>query len=600
LAENAELEEHRQRARLLIFERWREQLETTFVPRRARTLGPLSALDELVALAAGFVRAGGQTRPGVDPDEAGHGIAMLPDVAHEAGDILSADEVLAHAYPKRKQVLAELAERLRSKDNASTELIEQLRAILATLRGEYVVSGFGALGELLSVSPRSHEAIIAAVDALVSELRSQGWSDDALREAAATAADGSGFERDEALSRLEALVTASTKDFECYVSVSLPAKRPPFPDDEPSFQLVDALPEGTREGRPLKGGPYIRARVAAHDAAGAALIAHQRSVSTLGALKVFLPGSQADVSSEVVGVFSEGTLKALEVQDRLIEEPRFATEQDIVRILRSSWKTHELRAADPLHDAIRLRHRALLASDAESRLLLLWSGIERMTGGARGLGAALTAARELVSHAMSFGKLRRDVGDLIACVQHHVAKDEAHRKRLLQLTGSEVGGTVRVDRTKFLEYLMADKPKMQALVGVVYETSPLLAFRCHELWRALGEGNRESTGPRLAEYHERSRERVSRQVARIYRARNRVAHVGASPDRVRDLVWHAHFYLTQLTAICVHYGATETTRAQELLVRRMGQYTAFVKLLKAGDPTALTAENLLKPSRVVG
>ena len=74
-----------------------------------------------------------------------------------------------------------------------------------------------------------------------------------------------------------------------------------------------------------------------------------------------------------------------------------------MRILASSWHASSRQAADPLHDAIRLRHRALLASDPESRLLLLWSALERLTSGARGFKAALSAAKELVSHAVTFG-----------------------------------------------------------------------------------------------------------------------------------------------------------------------------------------------------
>src|SRR5262249_39699053 len=113
-----------------------------FVPRRARTLGAVSALDELLALAEGFVRSGGQTRPAVEPDEAGHGVLMLPDVAHEAADIVTDDEVLKHEYATRKQVLYDLASSLRSKENVSTELIEQLRAVLAPLRPRYLATGF--------------------------------------------------------------------------------------------------------------------------------------------------------------------------------------------------------------------------------------------------------------------------------------------------------------------------------------------------------------------------------------------------------------------------------------------------------------------------
>ncbi|HEX7668109.1 MAG TPA: hypothetical protein VF395_00930, partial [Polyangiaceae bacterium] len=62
----------------------------------------------------------------------------------------------------------------------------------------------------------------------------------------------------------------------------------------------------------------------------------------MGALKVFLPGSQVDVSSDVVGVLTNGVLKSFEVQERLLEEQRFATEDEVARILRSSWKVHEL------------------------------------------------------------------------------------------------------------------------------------------------------------------------------------------------------------------------------------------------------------------
>lgn len=350
----------------------------------------------------------------------------------------------------------------------------------------------------------------------------------------------------------------------------------------------------------MKAGTYLRARVGAHDPAAAAAIAHQRSVATLGALKVFLPGSQGDVSSEVVGVLDEAGLRSYEVQEKLLEEHRFSDNDEVMQVLRSSWRAHESRAGDPLHDAIRLRHRALLASDPESRLLLLWSGMERMTSGARGFESALAAARELVPHAVCFGKLRRDVRDLVKQIVHHIGVDDAKRKTLLQLLGAKIGKTVRIERVRFLEYLLAPEEKLREITSLFYSTSPLLAYRCYELWRALGAGKVDRRGEHLADYHERSRQRVARQVGRIYRARNRIAHVGASPDRVRDLVWHAHFYLTQLTAICVHYGEHEDAPAQEILVRRLGQYQAFMKLLRANDPVTLTAQSLLRPSMVVG
>lgn len=587
-----------ERARHLFFERWLEQLETSFTPRRARTLGAISALDELVALADGYVRSGGQQRPAIDPEDAGHGVRMLPDVAKEAAEVVSADEVLSNEYATRKTVLVELVQRLEAKENATPEAIEQVKALLGLIREHYLTAGFRALRSLVESKPKHHAALISLADSLVSELRNRGWSDDGLRDAAKTALGAA--DRAQAVNMLEDFVSTPVSEFECYVSVLVPQRLAALRTDQPDFAFVRALPDVARHGRAMKNGAYLRARVRARDAAAAAAIAHQRSVATLGALKVFLPGSQGDVSSEVVGVLDNNGLRSYEVQEKLLEEHRSSDNGEVLRVLKSSWRAHESRAGDPLHDAIRLRHRALIASDPESRLLLLWSGMERMTSGARGFDSALAAARDLVPHAVCFGKLRRDLRDLVRQVVHHIALNDDKRKALLGLVGAPIGSTVRIERIRFLEYLMGSEEKLRELVALFYDSSPLLAYRCHELWRALGAGKAESRGEHLANYHERSRQRVARQVGRIYRARNRIAHVGASPDRVRDLVWHAHFYLTQLTAICVHYAEREDAPAQEILLRRLGQYQAFMKLLKANDPATLTAQSLIRPSMVVG
>ena len=334
------------RAVLLFLERWLEQLGTSFVPRRARSLGSISALDEALALAKAFVLSGGQTRPGADPEEAGHGVLMLPDVAEEAVSLLSSDEILSRDYATRKQVLSDCANKLVSKENVTMELIEQIKAILSPLRREYLSRGFQTLESLVRDKPKSHGAVVQIADAIVSELRACGWSDEALHASALSIQKSGGLDIP-ALSRLAEQVSADVECFECYVSVSIPSKRPALPIDETTFSFVDNLPTAVREGRPLKVGPYLKATIAAHDPAAAAVIAHQRTVATLGALKVFLPGSRADVSSDIVGVLVGGTLRTIQVQERLLEEPRFATDREVARILTSSWKVHELRAADP-------------------------------------------------------------------------------------------------------------------------------------------------------------------------------------------------------------------------------------------------------------
>ncbi len=526
---------------------------------------------------------------------------MLGDVALEAAHYVSIDEVLRATYPKRKQVLHDLVSSMKTKENVTQDAVELLRALINPLRRSAISDAFDRVLRIVTDSPKEHEAICTLSETIVSELRALGWSDEALEEAGAAAESDIGIPGRAGLEELRRRVTISPRDFMCFVAVSLPATRPPFPSDDTTLALVNTLPDLARQGRPTKGGPFLRAVVRAFDPHGAAAIAHRRVLSTLGALTVFLPGAHIEVASDIVAVVAGDLLKTVELQERLIEEKRKADRSEQARILKSAWDASRSSIADPLHDALRLRHRALMARDSESRLLLLWSSLERMTAGARGYEGALSAAKELVSHAVTFGKLRRDIGDLIGSILHAVAKDETRKNQLADLAGREDDKTrSEIDRLKILCILLGDNTELRRLTSVIYDVSPLLSFRCHELWKALGSGKEADRGKHLADYFERSRERVSRQVGRIYRARNRIAHVGAGAERVRDLVWHAHFYLTQLIAICVHYTESRPRRAQDVLLGRVGQYRAFVRLLQHGDPTATSPAVLLRPTLAVG
>lgn len=524
---------------------------------------------------------------------------MLPDVAAETERAIRGDVFLSRRNPQRRDVLAETARRLNKLDDVTVrEALGVTRALLNGWKREYLERSFDELDHVVADEPDAHIDLVALSESIVSELRAQGWTDVGLREAAEHAASETG-RTPAAISALRRIVLRERSEFTCFVSVTLPREHPPFPEDEPTFTLVSGLPSDVVVGRAPKRGTQLRVKVDAFDATGAAHVAHRRVVSTIGALTVSLPASRIAVPSDVVGVLlPDGRLRGCEVQERLVEEKRTARRDEIVKILASSWQASSTPAADPLHDAIRLRHRALVASDPESRLLLLWSGIERLTSGARGFKAALTAARDLVSDAVTFGKLRRDVGDVTATIDH-VVTDPEKRKSLLALVGGFAGG--RIDRGKVLEHLLGDKlgdkAKLDQLLALFYDEQPLLAHRCHALWKDFGGDSPGRRGPLIAEYHKRSEERVAWQVGRIYRGRNRIAHVGVGPERVRDLVGHAHFYLTQLVAICVHYSGRP---AQEVLFRRMGQYQAFIQLLMKGDSSCLTARALMRPSALVG
>jgi hypothetical protein len=185
------------------------------------------------------------------------------------------------------------------------------------------------LSELVDATPKAHAAVLAIADTLVSELRVRGWSDEGLVDAVAEARQTE-ESTTSSIAKLEQIVSKSAAEYECYVSVSVPQKGLPFPDD-PSFTLVDEVPQASKARRPMKGGPYIRATIEAFDPAAAAATAYRRCSSTLGALRVFLPGSQLDVSSEVVGVQLADGLRMQEGILSLMQMPRSVAAVEMVK-----------------------------------------------------------------------------------------------------------------------------------------------------------------------------------------------------------------------------------------------------------------------------
>jgi len=173
-----------ERAAALFFERWHEALATAFPSHRARTVSASAALNEVLALADSFVRSGGVTRASADPAESGHGVGMLPDVASEALAILRDDPILKKRFSAREKVLAAIIERLRTKENVTTELVEQLRALVMSLRERYLEAGFEEAEQSVSEQPKRQEDVEKLSGAIVSELRYEGWSDEGLREVA--------------------------------------------------------------------------------------------------------------------------------------------------------------------------------------------------------------------------------------------------------------------------------------------------------------------------------------------------------------------------------------------------------------------------------
>ena len=564
--------------------RWRELVEPqTSISRRARTLNARTAAAEALLLADSSVASGGFVSSTSDAKAAGHGVKQLPEVVEEALSLLTSDRVLTARQPPAACLLRDQVEKLRHTENHSVGSIAELRALLGRVEASFVEDAFEAARELIEEHPEKLGDLDAICGDLVTDLRTRGWSDETLLDWARSV--------DESMIG-EALRMAASKfgqpaiELECFVPVALTPDYVP-----PTLTLVSELPSKP-SGPPVAQGPYLKVSVKAHDTREAARSAHARIGAALGAASVF-SATAPKVRGAVACVRESGALVSHQVEPPLPTERRSSTATEIAKILESTWVASETPAADPVFDALRLRHRAMEASDGESRLLLLWSGIERMTAGAGGQTTALAAARDATSKAVALGRVRRIVGDLAASLDHAL-RTSANKKTLASLVGEYEEG--RIDREALLTRILGDVSDYRAIIALFYEEEPVLAQRMFQLRKALGAESK-TQGPKIAAFHRDSQRRISWQVGRLYRARNRIAHIGAGPGRVHDLVQHAHFYLTQLVAICLHYRRNAPgLLPDEILSRRMGQYESFVKLLEKSDQHLMNPAALMRPT----
>ena len=312
---------------------------------------------------------------------------MLPDAVEEAEAILAEDPVLAEHTPQREALRLSVKSLVSSKRPPA--IVEQTRVLLASVAKEYLEWAFVAAIGWATNEPHKQSEMVGVAGAIVSTLRTLGWSDESLLAIHAQASSAA-----EPLKAIHALVQRPVRKFTCFVSVS-------FAHDVAWFRPTSKLkaiakaPTATPGQRPLKQGTHLEVELEAADEWSAAALAHRRVLATLGAATMFLARESAALASDVVGVrVGDGEdVRTFQVGDVLPQEHRRADHEEVARIVTKSWGLIEASVADPLHDAIRLRHRALLAQDSETRLLLLWTGLERITSGARGYDAALSAAR---------------------------------------------------------------------------------------------------------------------------------------------------------------------------------------------------------------
>lgn len=515
---------------------------------------------------------------------------MLPDVAAEAAEKVRKDPILKCVGSPVPGLAVPILERWCGETPSVRPAdIGQLEAYARTLRQTYVLDAVSALKRFAIEQPQHLFALEGVWSALISDLRFRGWSDEALRELVAELSD---IEPGACIDRLELVAQRRPLQFTCIVPVRLWRL-------EKLLQNVDGFtvlgkPRAEVDQRVAQNGPYLQLVVEAFDPQTAAEMAFSRVTGVLGALAVFEPRN-VEVRSRMVGVLKRDRYTAYDVAPSLPVESRRPNPSEVRRIVASAQKSVAVEH-DAVFDAIGYRARALQTDDPESRFMLLWFGLERMVLGAPGYGRALAAARELVSKAITLGKLRTEIAALASAIADLDLPD-AEWQAAFPLIGWKKPAARRVDRNKLLQVLQGPVEQSRKLTAFFYERDVRLV-QWYERLRKQMSGAKPD---KIAAYFEDSRQRVEWQVLRLYRARNSVAHAGHGPSWLNDLTLHANYYLVELIAIAVHYRQRSPTRQPgDILASRAAAYDAFVSLIRKGDRRATGPDYLLRPTRLVG
>lgn len=555
----------------------------------SRTLSSRTAVEEAFLLGRAWLRSGGKTIPTADPNDAGHGVSTIREVAQEASDILRNDVVMKDRNPVvRDQLMVELELFCRVDPEVTESGLARLKAGLDVLQVSSVADGWQTLAALVEHSPHRLLDIEVALGATIADLRARGYSDDGLHQHFLALQDTV-----QSLYELASRLDGRLHEYQCYVAA-----------DTSGAEDADLRAGGMTpvvklpfepEGRPIPRGPFLGVAVRAVEASDAARAGLRRVDALLGAAAVFLP-SLLEVRSRVVVVDGRSERIAIDVNENLlIKEKRGITKGQVARVLGAMNQSERGSVSDPVLDAIRYHRKAMAAVDNESRFMYLWLGIERLLLGARDHGRILSAARELVPKAVTIGKLRGELGAF--CVAADTVELPGDNRAALNEMAGLGPDTNKLNREAVLSFMLASEERSREFTATFYDHDPRLTQWYFRMRKRLGNGNPASLGPKLAEYLSETTQRMEWHMLRLYRTRNQIAHVGRSAVWIRDLVRHAHYYLTQLVAIVVaHRERDAAVSPVQVITNRVGQMDLYLAMLAKNEPRATTPKALLRPT----
>lgn len=570
----------RRRIGLLADSRWRELLTAnTPVGRRARTMGTCAAIRETLQLATYARHAEEESLPQT------RGEKMFADVAAEAQEITRHDAALDSNRQLKEAVQAALTP---SEGIPKDHWISHLASLLARVEGEYVELAEASLLRPFHGPQPSLVAFEVALEQLAAHGRALGWSDEGLthtwQEIAKQHSDPS-----EQIKQLCSSLREDTRAHTCAVQVDL---------DTASSELFN-LPERKINVRNESERACVEIGVMAHDPWAAARTALLRVSALIGAPNIFQDRPNA-VWSTSIRVSRGANVVDVDVADRILRDHHNPRRDQIKRIVDVAARSHD-QGTDTLYDAVRNHQRALTIEDPESAFVLLWSALERLCANPVRPEPILAVTATLISGAIAFSKVRREVANLSDDLTAYLKATKATGIKWHEVDAS----VIRPERNvvlhdDILNALIGTKEQARTFCAPFYEDVRLTQwfFRLRQQLASQSDSADKSLSKRLPKMIEDSRRRTRWQVLRLYRARNFLAHGASHPQWLMDFARHAHYLLTNALAICLNYASSSGRSAKDILQERCGWLDAYLSLVRLGEPRAISTSGMLKPSHL--
>jgi hypothetical protein len=577
-----------ERLNRLLSARWPELLhKNTPLGRRVRTLGVCAALRETRQLAE-FAHLAEE-----EGLEKSRGEMMLPDVADEARTLLDQDRCLKQRPALRDALRAAIpSPGSAAESGAATKIsrreLERFSSLLRYTEEEYLdlcmqslVGQFTDNGSLVDFEE--------ALEQLASHARSIGWSDDGLislwNDVAAANTDP--------VNRVKSLcakLRQPANEYDCTVRVIL---------SEHSSHTIFNLPNHGVTAQEQDGAVALSVKVCAQDPWTAAAAAITRVGTLIGAPNVFQVDANR-LADHPVTVACASQSTPIHVQPVLVRDHHNPWRSQIERIVAVA-SVGGTATENTLYEAIRNHHRALNVSDVESAFILLWSAMERICAKPSRPEPALSSTANLISSAVAFSKIRREVQNLAEeLTRYHKLRGTLSRMKLHHIDDEVIRDERDViPHQDVLAALIGTPEEARTFCAPIYEDVRLTQwfFRLRRQLASQGNGTGvDSLKKRVPDMIMASRGRTRWQVLRLYRARNHLAHGASRTLWLSDLTRHANYLLTNTIAICLNYASEPGVSARAILERRSGWLDAYLTLARGGDQAALAPDALLKPS----